>query len=70
MKTFSLEGRPYIELHNLMKIMGWCESGGRAGVLISSGAVSVNDEVELRKRRKLRSGHKIVFDQQQVIVVD
>ena len=70
MEKFSLDGHPYIELNNLMKIMGWCESGGRAGVLISEGVVVVDGNVELRKRCKLRQGQKVEFADQTAIITD
>lgn len=66
MEEFDLEGRDYIELNNLLKIMGWCESGGRAKVLIADGQVKVNSAVELRKRCKIIQGQVIEFNGQQV----
>ena len=70
LNTFSLEGRPFIELNKLMKIIGWCESGGRAGGLISEGFVTVNGEIELRKRCKLRPGQSVTFEKQTVIITE
>ena len=66
MELFELEGREYIELNNLLKITGLCESGGRAKVLISEGKVKVDDEVELRKRCKIRTGQVVEFSGQKV----
>jgi len=66
MELFELEGREYIELNNLLKITGLCESGGRAKVLISEGQVKVDDEVELRKRCKIRTGQVVEFSGQKV----
>jgi len=68
MEVFELEGREYIELNNLLKITGLCESGGMAKILISEGRVKVDNKVELRKRCKIRSGQIIEFDGQQVRV--
>ena len=68
MDLFELEGREYIELNNLLKITGLCESGGRAKSLISEGQVKVDDKVELRKRCKIRTGQVVEFNAQQVQV--
>ena len=62
MEDFELEGREFIELNNLLKVTGLCESGGRAKTLIADGQVRVDGEVELRKRCKIKRGHKIEFD--------
>ena len=61
-EQFSLEGHPFIELNNLMKILGWCGSGGVAKQLIADGLVTVDGEVELRKRCKIRLGQQVAFD--------
>ena len=66
MELFELEGREYIELNNLLKITGLCESGGRAKALISEGQVKVDDKVELRKRCKIRTGQVVEFNDQKV----
>ena len=68
MQEFELEGREYIELNNLLKITGLCESGGRAKQLIADGQVKVNGEVELRKRCKVRTGQLVEFQGQQIKV--
>jgi ribosome-associated protein len=66
MDEFRLEGREYVELKNLLKIMGVFESGGEAMAAVAAGHVTVDGKVELRKRCKVRSsqvvesaGHKI-----------
>ena len=68
MDLFELDGREYIELNNLLKITGLCESGGRAKSLISEGQIKVDDKVELRKRCKIRKGQVVEFNAQQVQV--
>jgi len=68
MQEFELQGREFIELNNLLKITGLCESGGRAKQLIADGAVKVDGEVELRKRCKIRTGQLVEFEGQQVQV--
>lgn len=64
----SLEGREYIELNNLLKLAGLCESGGRAKMLIADGEVMVDGEVETRKRCKIRAGQVVEFAGEQVVV--
>ena len=68
METFELEGRDFIELNNLLKITGLCESGGRAKVLIAEGQVKVDGKVELRKRCKIRQGQVVEFKGQKISI--
>jgi ribosome-associated protein len=68
-EDFELEGREFIELNNLLKVTGLCESGGRAKSLIADGQVKVDGKVELRKRCKLREGQQIEFDGQLIRIV-
>jgi len=68
MIEFDLAGHDYIELHNLLKATGLCESGGIAKLLIADGLVRVDGEVELRKRCKIRAGQTIAFADCQVAV--
>lgn len=44
---------PYIELNAFIKIIGLAGTGGQAKLLIRSGAVKVNGEIETRNRKKL-----------------
>ena len=62
MEEFSLEGREFIELHNLLKVTGLCESGGMAKAVIAEGRVKVDGNVELRKRCKIRQGQVVEFE--------
>src|SRR6056297_3271386 len=68
MEEFSLAGREFIELHNLLKVTGLCPSGGQAKALIAEGLVRVDGQVELRKRCKIRSGQVVHFDGREVVV--
>jgi ribosome-associated protein len=56
--AFELD-RDYIELNQLLKLVGLCDSGGAGKALVASGAVRVDGEVELRKTRKIRSGDRV-----------
>ena len=52
---FSLNGE-YVELNQLLKLVGICDSGGAGKMLVASGEVSVDGKVELRKTCKIRAG--------------
>ena len=70
MEAFSLEGREFIELNNLLKIKGLCSSGGMAKAVIAEGLVKVDGKVELRKRCKIRTGQVVEFDGHTITVQD
>ena len=57
---FKIEGE-YIELIKLLKVTGWCGSGGMAKIVTSEGSVKVDGVVELRKRCKIRRGQRVAF---------
>lgn len=59
----------FIELIKLLKVMNFVESGGMAKAVVDEGLVSVNGEVESRKRRKLIAGDVVQFDTQSVTVL-
>jgi ribosome-associated protein len=50
-----------IELYKILKLEGLVQSGGEAKHVIADGLVSVNGEVETRKRKKIQSGDRIEF---------
>jgi ribosome-associated protein len=68
MIEFDLAKQGFIELHNLLKATGLCESGGIAKLLVSDGLVLVDGRVETRKRCKIRSGQLVQFADQQIMV--
>lgn len=51
----------FVELYKILKFEGLSESGGRAKQAIADGQVSVNGQVETRKRKKIRAGDHIDF---------
>ncbi|MBT6179576.1 MAG: RNA-binding S4 domain-containing protein [Deltaproteobacteria bacterium] len=51
-----------IRLDQFLKMAGVVESGGQAKVLIQSGEVTVNGEVDTRRKRKLRLGDVVELD--------
>jgi ribosome-associated protein len=59
----------FIELNNLLKVMGLCDSGGAAKQLIAQGHVYVNDQQELRKTCKIRAGQIVRWGDVQISVV-
>lgn len=54
----------YIDLLKLLKATSVVISGGEAKMFIDDGMVTVNGETEFRRRRKLRIGDSVVFDEQ------
>lgn len=52
---FQLNGE-YVELNQLLKMVGLCDSGGAGKVLVAEGVVSVDGAIELRKTAKIRAG--------------
>jgi ribosome-associated protein len=67
--NFYLEDKNLIELHDLLKVMGLCDSGGMAKTAIAAGDVKVDGNVELRKRCKIRSGQYVEFQGRRINVI-
>jgi ribosome-associated protein len=67
--NFYLENKELIELHDLLKVTGLCNSGGTAKAAIAAGSVKVDGNVELRKRCKIRTGQIVEFQGQKINVV-
>lgn len=51
--------RDFIELNQLLKLSGLCDSGGAGKQLVASGAVRVDGAVELRKTCKVHAGQTV-----------
>jgi ribosome-associated protein len=69
MENFTLkEGEEYIELKNLIKILGWVDSGSEAHARIDNQEIKVNGAIETQRRKKIRSGDVVMADGQQVKV--
>lgn len=58
---FELAGHEYIELKNLLKVVGLCENGGMAKQVIDEGLVRVDGAVELRKGCKIKKGQTVAY---------
>jgi ribosome-associated protein len=61
--------REYVELNQLLKLAGVCDSGGAGKALVASGAVSVDGVVELRKTCKIRAGSAVALEDLAIRVV-
>ena len=60
-----------ITLNDALKLSGLAGTGGQAKLLIQSGQVSVNGEVETRRKRKLHEGDVVrVGDEEFVLELD
>ena len=60
MATITIELRgEYIELNQLLKLAGVCDSGGQGKQLVAEGRVKVDGQVELRKTNKIRAGQVV-----------
>ena len=68
MEEFTLKNTEYIELSNLLKVLGLSDTGGMAKAAIIEGRVRVNGNVELRKRCKIRKGAAVDFEGHHIIV--
>lgn len=69
MEIFDLNGRPFVELCDLLKLTGACASGGSAKLAVAAGEVKVDGQVELRKRRKIRTGWIVEYGTERLKVV-
>jgi ribosome-associated protein len=52
----------FIELNQLLKLVGLCDSGGIGKQIVASGIVSVDGRPELRKTAKIRSGQTVTLE--------
>ncbi|HWW08034.1 MULTISPECIES: RNA-binding S4 domain-containing protein [Collimonas] len=51
----------YVELNQLLKLTGVCDSGGAGKALVASGVVAVDGKIELRKTCKIHAGQKVTI---------
>lgn len=66
--TFPLES-DYIEVNQLLKLVGVCDSGGGGKVLVASGQVTVDGQAERRKTAKIRAGQTVACGDVRITVV-
>jgi ribosome-associated protein len=65
---FQLRGE-FVELNQLLKLAGVCDSGGAGKVLVAEGLVSVDGKVESRKTAKIRAGQVVSLGDVQISVL-
>ena len=58
--------RQPVELYKVLKFEGLVATGGEAKMVIAEGMVTVNGEVEMRKRRKLFANDIIEFNNEKM----
>lgn len=56
------------ELYKILKFEGLTTTGGEAKLLIGDGQVTVNGDVETRRRRKMLSGDIIGFRGEEILL--
>jgi ribosome-associated protein len=57
MENFKLkDDEEFIELKNLIKLLGWVATGGEAKFRIDNQEIKVNGEIETQRRKKIRRG--------------
>ncbi len=66
---FQLE-HEFVELNQLLKLVGLCDSGGAGKALVASGDVSVDGTQELRKTAKIRAGQRVRIGDVDILVSD
>lgn len=66
--SFAVRGE-FIQLDQLLKATGLCDSGGAAHAAIGEGLVKVDGVVDTRKRAKLRPGQKVTFAGETIALV-
>ena len=64
-----LAGEEYIELYKVLKVRGMISGGGEAKHVISEGLVTVNGEVDTRKRKKVIAGEVVTFNGESVKIL-
>ncbi len=65
---FQLRGE-FVELNQLLKLSGVCDSGGAGKMLVAEGVVSVDGNVELRKTAKIRGGQEVTLGDVKITVL-
>jgi len=65
---FTLNGE-FVELNQLLKLVGLCDSGGAGKQMVASGDVSVDGQQELRKTAKIRAGQVVTCGDARIAVL-
>lgn len=61
--------RDFVELNQLLKLAGLCDSGGAGKQLVASGAVRVDGALESRKTAKIRAGQAVRIGDVEIRIV-
>ena len=70
MQTIEFElDRDFVELNQLLKLVGLCDSGGAGKQLVASGVVRVDGKPEERKTAKIRAGQGVRVGDVEIRVV-
>ena len=67
-REFKVKG-DYIELTKLLKVTGFCGTGGHAKMVIENRLITVDGEVEIRKGRKIRAGMIVQYSDDSVKII-
>lgn len=62
------QGSDYIEINQLLKATGVCDSGGAGKVMVADGLVQVGGQVETRKTAKIRNGQIVSCASVRIVV--
>jgi len=65
--SFELNGE-FVELNQLLKLVGLCDSGGAGKMMVASGEVKVDGKQELRKTAKIRAGQQVTVGDVKITV--
>ncbi len=60
--------RDFVELNQLLKLAGLCDSGGAGKQMVASGAVRVDGAVESRKTCKIHAGQRVAVGDTEILV--
>lgn len=66
--TFTVNGE-FVELNQLLKLVGLCDSGGAGKMMVARGIVRVDGQLELRKTAKIRAGQTVTVGDVKITVV-
>lgn len=59
----------YIQVNQLLKLTGICDSSGLGKALVAEGLVSVDGQPESRKTAKIRAGQRVTCGEVNIVVV-
>lgn len=59
----------FIELIKLLKFLGLCDTGGEAKSVVEEGLVKFNGTIETQKRKKIRKGDKVQFNNTLITII-